>query len=268
MCANSFFDCDPGEIALVVAHPGHELRIFSWMEQYRPTVHVLTDGSGRERQGRVRFTTRLLEQVGATRGSIYARYSDIGLYNAVLQVEVEPLRDLVDELTSALVRQDVKVVVGDAAEGEFMAHDLFREMRIIAVERAEAILQRPIEQYEFAVDSHPHNCPLALKDQAVRIDLDERAFERKLAAAYQNVLVRRFVNQMLAAYGTEAFRSEFFFPFSPQSLLTPELQQRPKYEQLAEELVARGVYPEVIRFRQHLLPIYASLREAALPVAA
>ena len=82
------------------------------------------------------------------------------------------------------------------------------------------------------------------------------------------MLVRRFVNQMLAAYGTEAFRSEFFFPFSPQSLLTPELQQRPKYEQLGEELVARGVYPEVIRFRQHLLPIYASLREAAFPVAA
>ena len=34
-----------GRTALFVAHPGHELRIYGWLERARPQVHVLTDGS-------------------------------------------------------------------------------------------------------------------------------------------------------------------------------------------------------------------------------
>ena len=34
--------------ALIVAHPGHELRVHHWMELARPLVLVLTDGSGRQ----------------------------------------------------------------------------------------------------------------------------------------------------------------------------------------------------------------------------
>lgn len=33
-----------GRAALVVAHPGHELRVYGWLEQARPRVFVLTDG--------------------------------------------------------------------------------------------------------------------------------------------------------------------------------------------------------------------------------
>ena len=32
--------------ALVVAHPGHELRVHGWLEVARPVVCVSTDGSG------------------------------------------------------------------------------------------------------------------------------------------------------------------------------------------------------------------------------
>jgi hypothetical protein len=33
-----------GKAALVVAHPGHELRVFHWLRLARPCVFVLTDG--------------------------------------------------------------------------------------------------------------------------------------------------------------------------------------------------------------------------------
>ena len=33
---------------LVVAHPGHELRVHGWLELARPTVCILTDGSGHQ----------------------------------------------------------------------------------------------------------------------------------------------------------------------------------------------------------------------------
>jgi hypothetical protein len=51
--------------ALIIAHPGHELRVHHWIEKTRPLVLVLTDGSGRTTQSRLASTTRILEQAGA-----------------------------------------------------------------------------------------------------------------------------------------------------------------------------------------------------------
>lgn len=255
------------KMAIVVAHPGHELRVFSWLEQNRPTVHVLTDGSGRDRHGRLHFTSKLLQRSGAQPGTIYGRYTDLELYETVLRGDVTLLRHVVDELTDALVRQDIEFVLGDAAEGEFMAHDLWRQLRILAVERAESILERPIAEFEFAVDSHPHKCPDSLKEHSIRLALDDEAFYRKLAAAYENHRVRPFVDKMLASFGADAFRTECLFPMSQDSLLTPELKRVPNYEQHGEAMVAEGVYPEVIRYHQHLVPLFVALRQSELVTA-
>ena len=62
----------PGKRAvLVIGHPGHELRVFHWLEMLRPVVFVLTDGSGGSGYSRLPSTTRILDQVGASRGSFY-----------------------------------------------------------------------------------------------------------------------------------------------------------------------------------------------------
>lgn len=66
--------------ALVVAHPSHELLVHGWLQLNRPQVFVLTDGSGRSGSSRLSQTTRLLEQVGAQRGSIYGRLTDLEAY--------------------------------------------------------------------------------------------------------------------------------------------------------------------------------------------
>ena len=41
--------------ALVIAHPGHELRIHHWLERARPVTFVLTDGSGHTDHSRIEF---------------------------------------------------------------------------------------------------------------------------------------------------------------------------------------------------------------------
>jgi hypothetical protein len=41
---------------LVVAHPGHELRLFGWLSYARADVLVLTDGSGRSARPRINGT--------------------------------------------------------------------------------------------------------------------------------------------------------------------------------------------------------------------
>src|SRR5437879_291791 len=47
--------------ALVICHPGHELKLFGWMTRARPVVHVLTDGSGSSKRSRLKSTERVLE---------------------------------------------------------------------------------------------------------------------------------------------------------------------------------------------------------------
>ena len=36
---------EPGAIALMIAHPAHELLLYGWIEQQRPTIHILTTGA-------------------------------------------------------------------------------------------------------------------------------------------------------------------------------------------------------------------------------
>jgi len=52
---------------LVIAHPGHELRVCHWLELAQPTVFILTDGSGRSGKSRLGSTTKVLEQAGGRR---------------------------------------------------------------------------------------------------------------------------------------------------------------------------------------------------------
>src|SRR5260370_411620 len=70
--------------ALVIAHPGHELRVHHWLERARPVTFVLTDGSGHTDRSRLAATTAILERAGATRGAIYGAMSDRELYQAIL----------------------------------------------------------------------------------------------------------------------------------------------------------------------------------------
>src|SRR5262245_62950864 len=73
-----------GRSALVIAHPGHELRVHGWLEQTRPLVFVLTDGSGGAGRPRIDSTARVLERVGAKPGAIFGRFADRELYAAIL----------------------------------------------------------------------------------------------------------------------------------------------------------------------------------------
>ena len=75
--------------ALVIGHPGHELRVFHWLEVMRPAVFVFTDGSGRQGPSRLPSTTRILDQVGAATGLFYGPLTDAAAYTAILDRNVD-----------------------------------------------------------------------------------------------------------------------------------------------------------------------------------
>src|ERR1051326_4543446 len=78
-----------GRAALMIGHPGHELRMHGWLESVRPIVFILTDGSGRTGQSRLDSTTQILARAGATPGSIYGRLTDLALYTALLEQDFD-----------------------------------------------------------------------------------------------------------------------------------------------------------------------------------
>ena len=114
------------DAALVVAHPGHELRVFGWASQVHPLTFVLTRGDGRSGESRLDSTSAVLGRIGARAGSIYGRFSDREIYDLLLRHRHDVLLHLRDELARAFADAGIAVVACDAEEYYNPSHDVCR----------------------------------------------------------------------------------------------------------------------------------------------
>lgn len=169
--------------ALVVAHPSHELRLHAWMEQARPYVCILTDGGGQSGEPRIHRTSEVLDRAGAERGTIYGRLTDLEVYSAILNGDSELFAGLVEELAQAFVAEQIEYVVGDAAEGYSVSHDICRVMIGAAVELAERSYNHRVANFDFLVVGPPDECAHELRREAIWLQLNDAAFARKVKAA-------------------------------------------------------------------------------------
>src|SRR6266550_3454028 len=169
--------------ALVVAHPSHELRVHGWLQMARPRVFVLTDGSGRGGRARLPSTTKVLDDVGASQGSIYGRFTDLEIYSAFLRSDFEVFILLAEELANEFRQREIEYVVADSAEGYSPTHDVCRLVTGAAVEISRRRHQRKIADYEFLVIGPPDECPGTICHEAIWLNLDDEAFSRKVIAA-------------------------------------------------------------------------------------
>ena len=241
--------------ALVIAHPGHELRVHAWVELAQPLAFVLTDGSGHTGQSRLASTSRLLDQTGASSGGIYGRLTDRALYAAILGGDVDLFAGLARELAQALVDERIDYVVGDAFEGHNPGHDLCRVIIDAAAELAGRAGQR-VACLDFPLVGRPDGCPPALAAQAISLALDDAAFARKLAAMHAYVELAGEVSAALTETGFVAFRIECLRPVCDGG--PPE--DPPYYECYGERQVMAGHYGRVLRYREHFAPLEAALR--------
>lgn len=173
----------PARAALVVAHPSHELRVHGWMEKARPYVCVLTDGGGRSGESRLDRTTEVLLKAAARPGAIYGRLTDLEVYSAVLDGNAGLFAGLVEELARAFAEERIEYVVGDAAEGYSVTHDICRIMIDAAVDLAAREYGHRVANFDFLVVGSPADCPDELRDRAIWLQLDDQAFGRKVNAA-------------------------------------------------------------------------------------
>ena len=244
--------------ALVVAHPGHELRVYHWIEKHQPIYCCLTDGSGGGAISRLSSTTRLLKTVGASVGPIYGRYPDTVVYQLLLERRVDVFVTLARELATALANAGVDCVAGDAVEGFNPAHDVCRLIVDGAVELLRRRTGREVRNYEFLLDGPPD----LDRPGSVVVRLDEAALERKLAAARDYTEMRVEVEAALGRYGRQAFAMECLRPAATTSPTFRFEQALPDYERYGERRVKEGRYFEIIRYRDHVRPVAIAIAAA------
>lgn len=229
------------------------------MELAHPVVCVFTDGSGHTGQSRLDSTTRLLTQARARPGSIYGRFKDVEIYEAILDSDFGLFIELAEELGEALVHNDVEYVVGDAIEGYNPTHDLCRSVINAAVEIANRIKGNRIANFDFMVTGPPDSSSDEPRTGEVGLRLDEVAVERKLAAARSYLELSYEVSKITGEIGSAAFQFEALRPVISSVRADDLIQEPPFYERYGEQQVAEGYYHRVIRYREHILPLADAL---------
>jgi hypothetical protein len=251
-------DIFAGRAALAIAHPGHELRVHGWVQRATPLVLVLTDGSGRSGSPRLATTERIVRDAGARPGGLFGRVPDRQIYQAVLSGDAQLFLDLAVVVALELVRNQIEVVVGDAAEGTILTHDLWRGIVNRAVWLATQSLGHSMRNYEFPLGDGPRTIPKTPTAEALTYRLSDAELAGKIAAARSYQGLSREVEWAISSAGEEALRCEILSPAKDEDvsdLLTP-----PSYEEHGEQQVAAGVYSQVVRYHQHVLPILRTLR--------
>ena len=247
-----------GPAALVVAHPGHELRVYGWLHFARPALFVLTDGSGRTGRSRLSSTTKLGAEAGVRFGRIYGRFTDIDIYKAVLDSNFQLFTKLTDELTHDLVSGGITYVVGDAMEGYNPAHDVCRMVINASVELARARLGHEIANFDFSLVGDPS--ATGDGDEAICLRLEESVHRQKLAAAGAYSELSMDVGDALGSFGADAFQVEYIRRVYNSPFGAGVFEEPPFYERYGEKQVSEGHYDEVLRHEQHVVPLAEALK--------
>lgn len=246
--------------ALAVAHPGHEIRVFGWMAANRPTISVLTDGSGHKGVPRLQSSAKLLADIGVPIGPIFGAYSDRQIYAHVLAKNADPFLRLADRLAGDWVKNRIDIVLGDACEGAIMAHDLWRAVIDRAVQLAARRRGCRIRNMAFSLKSDPRTSPAdRSSEKNHQNQLHESIWKRKILAAENYVGIQSEVQDAFSVWGKAAFRYETMWEL-PCAINSNDWVEKPKYELHGEAQVVAGVYEQVVRYREHVRPILEALQ--------
>jgi hypothetical protein len=243
--------------ALVIAHPGHELRVYHWLKLSQPTVFVLTDGSGRTGNSRIQRTTSILQACGADFGTVYGRVTDAGLYDAIIRQDAAYFVGLAAELADCFRRKEIDYVVGDALEGYNPAHDLCRYLTNAAIMSLPQDGKRP-ENYDVLIGNRNGAGTELNGRRGFSFELEPGPLAEKLQMAQTYTELMTDVQRVLTDEGIESVKTEQLrylsdFTFGSSS-------ETPHYEVYGRQQVASGHYRELLTYRDHLRPIAEALR--------
>jgi len=250
---------------LFCAHPGHELRVWGWLRQNRPTVCYLTDGSGADGGSRLSLSLDMLAEVGAVFDESFGTVSDRAVYDALMNKDLPFFEDRSKRLAQ-LMAAGYGTVAGDAAEGYNPSHDVARMLINSAVDANRNV---QIENLAFPLMSHPHQAPPGCDEAASPLELSDDALREKVERGRGYALetggtLAREVDETIARMGLDTFRVEHLFGVTSGARTFNTFdRERPYYETYGERQVAAGKYMSVIRWAEHVRPVAERLGQIA-----
>ena len=242
-------------IAVIIGHPGHELRIYRFIEIYKPRVYVITDGSGSTGISRINKTKEILNNCGAGISPVMGYFTDREIYQIILQNNIQPLITLLQVLLDDLKKHNIQVIAGDAYEGYNPSHDLCRYLINLVVQLFKQKWGIELLNFDFLLD---RMSPADNTNKSILIKLDDSDFERKFSAAQQYSELSKEVNYAVSTYGKDAFKCERLSLVEDNELI--QSQDTPFYEKYGLEKINEGAYQEVISYSNHLLPLIKKLK--------
>lgn len=242
---------------LVFAHPGHELRAHHLLERVKPSVVILTDGSGSTAESRLDDSRALLARAGGRPAGRFGPVTDRTAYLSLMAADETPFLDQVNWIADALLTDNVRAVLVDAAEGYNPVHDVCHWIARAATSRARQF-GAEIQLFELDLISHPDS-----PGDGVRLTLDDAAFGRKLDAAASYVSLQAEAQAAFDRYGQDAFRIEFLRRVVDQP--PPPASWIPYYEEVGEARVREGRYASVLRYGAHVKPVIEGIVESVRP---
>ncbi len=244
--------------ALVIAHPGHELRVYRWVSLARPRVFVFTDGSSHSGESRLHRTTSILNKLSSQPGAIYGPLTDAQIYSAILNGDTTLFCKMADELAAELINYKIEYVVGDEFEGYNPAHDVCRLVINAAIKIA-SLTVPGIENFAVLLVNNGFNHAAPKPSDLIRIELEDEVLTQKLGdlRAYSELTVE--ADRILADEGVDSLKTECLWRVADER--NYEFQEPPFYETYGEARVAAGYYKQVIRYRDHVAPIAEALRQ-------
>ena len=247
--------------AFVFAHPGHELKIHAWLETLKPTVFLLTDGSGSGGEGRVALSQQTIAASGAVLDPISAPWRDRQAYELILKGYGDQVITFVQQLAAKLQRSKVDYVICDSIEGFNPVHDLCGVIAFNACRLVEKQSGKRIACFDFPLDGRPNERVALGSTETIVLSLSNEQWQHKLAAANSNVALQKEVVDDFARYGESAFKEEVLAPVVLEYSLNALAQEKPFYETYGEDRVQAGVYDYVLRYREHFMPLVDQIND-------
>jgi hypothetical protein len=232
---------------LIVAHPGHELRLFNWMERERPLVFILSDGSGGAQSSRLDYSVSTIRAAGATMIEGSGQRSDREWYAAILAGDISAFTKTADAITAAALTAHAPLVVSDAADGYNPLHDLCQAVGSAVVARIAGDARLPMLLVSPATAN-------AMGTESIEWKLENEAARRKhLAMSAYTPLVQEAA-QLLAEAPDALSRERLLVPtFDWPENWTPE------WEAFGRKRVNEGRFAAPITYRDQVLPIAKAL---------
>ena len=242
--------------ALIIGHPGHELRAFKILKDLKPDVYILTDGSGQNNVSRLHQSIKLIESLGASYKNTFKPFTDKELYTIILTGNLTKIKQVKTELLKLVKDNEYNEIYGDALEGFNPTHDICRYLINGIVRNLEkSNPSKTILNYDFVLEKAPNVLSQKSNINNLFFELSPLELEMKIKASLNYPELKIEIEMAIERFGINAFSRECYSRITDLKQISNWENQQPYYEEIGKKRVASGIYKNCIEFEKHMQPI-------------